>query len=300
MPRIAAEGPGRESGVCVPGKGRYRIWTTAPRPYRIVDRYAELPGEMTLVLVPDGRDTGRGAAEPAEAGAEPAPALGRFWVLHTESGMRIPAADVSTRPLLSDGQVGESALVELRALRVPCGPGSCRIGDRVGLAGPRGNGWDLDRAAGGELLVLGWDSGLGLLRPVVERALAGSWRYRGLRVWAAGAVWSAAPEGAGERPVPSGVVSPVVDGPLPSVELVFDPVAAVALLAGPLRLALATARRLREQGMDADRIQVAAHELVQCGSGRCGRCLLETAEGPVRVCREGPVLSYDRLAGISL
>ncbi|WP_344452562.1 hypothetical protein [Actinocorallia aurantiaca] len=289
----------------MPGRERYRIWTTAPRPYRIVDRYAELPGEMTLVLVPDGpgsgsggRGAGRDAAEPAEGSAEPAP--GRFWVLHTESGMRIPAADVSTRPLLSDGQVGESSLVELRALRVPCGPGSCRIGDRVGLAGPRGNGWDLDRAAGGELLVLGWDSGLGLLRPVVERALAGAGRYRSLRVWAAGAVWSAAPEGAGGRPVPTGVVSPVVDGPLPPGELVFDPVSAVALLAGPLRLALATARRLREQGMDAERIQVAAHELIQCGSGRCGRCLLETAEGPVRVCREGPVLSYDRLAGLSL
>ncbi|MEO3784363.1 hypothetical protein ABGB12_13590 [Actinocorallia sp. B10E7] len=280
----------------MPGKERYRIWTTAPRPYRIVDRYAELPGEMTLVLAPDGRDTGRAATEPQEAGAA---APGRFWVLHTESGMRIPAADVSTRPLLSDGQVGESSLVELRALRVPCGPNACRIGDRVGLAGPRGNGWNLGRAAGGELLLLGWDSGLSLLRPVVERALADSARYRSLRVWAAGAVWSAAPEGP-RRPVPSGSITPVVDGSHSSGELVFDPESAVALLAGPLRLALATARRLRGQGMEAARIQVAAHELIQCGSGRCGRCLLETPEGPVRVCREGPVLRYDQLAAMSL
>jgi len=281
--------------VGLPGKGRYRVWTTAPRPYRIVDRYAEAPGEMTLVLVPD--EQGAGHFEPAPqspCGGGP----GRFWVLHTGSGMRIPAADVTSRPLLSDGQSGESSLVELRALRVPCGPSACRIGDRVGLAGPRGNGWDLRRAAGGELLVLGWEQGLALLRPVVERVLADSARYRGLRVWAAGAVWSASPEGAGGRTEPSGRIVPVVDGAAEPPGLAFDPASAVALLAGPLRLALATARRLCAQGLPAERVQVAAHELVQCGSGRCGRCLLETPEGPVRVCREGPVLRYDQLAGV--
>lgn len=277
----------------VPGEGRYRVWTTAPRPYRIVDRYAERPGEMTLVLAPDGGD-GRTAPEPS--GAAP----GRFWVLHTDSGMRIPAADVSTRPLLSNGTTGESSLVELRALRVPCGPGACRIGDRVGLAGPRGCGWDLRAAAGRELLVLGWESGLSLLRPVVERVLAESSRYRGLRVWADGAVWSAAPDRPGRPAGGAGVVSPVRDGPAPAGELTFDPAATVALLAGPLRLARDTAEELRVQGVAADRIQLAAHELIQCGSGRCGRCRLETPEGPVRVCREGPVLRYDQLERLSL
>ncbi|GAA0965842.1 hypothetical protein [Actinocorallia libanotica] len=288
----------------MPGRERYRIWSTAPRPYRIVDRYAELPGRMTLVLVPDApegrgpgeRDAeGAAAAPPASGGAAP----GRFWVVHTQAGMRIPAADVSSRPLLSDGRTGESSLVELRALRVPCGPGSCRIGDRVGLSGPRGNGWNLAPAEGGELLVLGWEQGLTLLRPVVERVLTDSARYRSLRVWAAGAVWSAAPEGAGGRPAPSGRIVPAVDGSEAPGELAFDPDSAVALLAGPMRQAVDTARMLHEQGMAAERIQVAAHELIQCGSGRCGRCLLKTPEGPVRVCREGPVLHYGRLAASS-
>lgn len=261
---------------------------TAPRPYRIVDRYAAAPGELTLVLAPEGPSGGDGPG-----GHRPGPsAAGRFWVLHTASGQRLPAADVSARRLHSDGATAESSLVEVRALRVPCGPSVCGIGDVVGLSGPRGLGWDLRAAVGLDLLVVGWERGLGLLRPVVERALADAARYRALRVWAAGAVWSASGP---EREQGDGLTGAIAPGGLAEPALRFDPSATVALLAGPLHETAATARALRAQGVPAARIQVAAHELLSCGSGRCGGCRFEGAAGPVRACSDGPVLRYDQL-----
>ncbi|GAB2838965.1 hypothetical protein GCM10022221_43090 [Actinocorallia aurea] len=270
--------------------GRYLTRRTAPRGYRIVDRYAEAPGELTLVLAPEGSD---GPAAGGTDGRSPVPpAAGRFWVLHTAAGQRLPVADVSTRRLHTDGTTAESSLVEVRALRVPCGPRACQVGEVVGLSGPRGLGWDLDGAAGLDLLVVGWERGLGLLRPVVERALAESGRYRELRVWAAGAVWSAAGDGGRCEAPATGLLAP--GGPdAPSLH--FDPSATVALLAGPLAAATAAAADLHAQGVPAERIQVAAHELLRCGTGRCGGCREEAAAGPVRVCADGPVLRYDRL-----
>ncbi|ROO88495.1 dihydroorotate dehydrogenase B-like protein [Actinocorallia herbida] len=271
--------------------GRYRTRSTAPRRYRIVDRYAEAPGELTLVLAPEGSDGPEGA-DGTDARVPVPSAAGRFWVLHTATGQRLPAADVSARRLHSDGTTAESSLVEVRALRLPCGPRTCRIGEVVGLSGPRGLGWNLEAATGLDLLVVGWERGLGLLRPVVERVLAESARYRELRVWAAGAVWSATGTAAPTATAPSGRLTP--GGP-DAPALRFDPAATVALLAGPLAEATATAVALHAQGTPAERIQIAAHELLSCGSGRCGGCRVEAAAGPVRVCADGPVLRYDQL-----
>ncbi|MDX6744340.1 hypothetical protein [Actinocorallia sp. A-T 12471] len=267
--------------------GRYLVRSTSPRRYRIVDRYAAAPGELTLVLAPEGADGAEGDDGTAARASVPS-AAGRFWVLHTASGQRLPAADVSTPRLHADGSTAESCLVEVRALRLPCGPRTCAIGDVVGLSGPRGSGWDLDAAAGLAVLVVGWERGLGLLRPVVERVLADSARYRELRVWAAGAVWSAS---GGPVAVASGRVAP--GGP-DAPTLGFDPDGTVAMLAGPLEETARTAAELHAQGMPAERIQIAAHELLRCGTGRCGGCRVEAVSGAVRVCADGPVLRYDQ------
>jgi len=53
-----------------------------------------------------------------------------------------------------------------------------------------------------------------------------------------------------------------------------------------------TALGLSQRGVPAQRIRLSTERNMKCGVGLCGHCQL----GPVLVCRDGPVFSYDRLA----
>ncbi len=48
------------------------------------------------------------------------------------------------------------------------------------------------------------------------------------------------------------------------------------------------------QGVPARAIRVSLERNMQCGAALCGHCQL----GPVLVCRDGPVVDYDRVAGL--
>jgi NAD(P)H-flavin reductase len=52
------------------------------------------------------------------------------------------------------------------------------------------------------------------------------------------------------------------------------------------------ARDLAAAGLPPQRIFVSLERNMKCGVGLCGHCQL----GPLFVCRDGPVFSYDRLA----
>lgn len=268
----------------------------APRPYRIVDRRPEGPGEVTLMLAPESPMAYGPAGDPLPSSGEAAP--GQYWVLHTASGANVPAADVTFAAAAS---VGTDVVAEVSTLRVPCGPPLGGVGERIGMRGPLGTGWDIEAAVGRDLLVITWETGLALLRPVIERAIAVGRRFGRVRVWAGGRTWQAIPyqrewsRWSGRAGVTVGV-SPTLTMAAAAAEARFDPADCVALLAGPLPMMRDTAEALTRRGLPAARIQLAVHPLIRCGTGRCGRCQIDAARGVLRACQDGPVLRYDRLA----
>ena len=63
---------------------------------------------------------------------------------------------------------------------------------------------------------------------------------------------------------------------------------------GPEPMMRAVLHRLDEEGI-AERGLFSRHRYIKCGVGLCGSCAIDPSG--LRVCREGPVLRGDQLAG---
>jgi NAD(P)H-flavin reductase len=179
-------------------------------------------------------------------------------------------------------------------------------GATVGLRGPYGTAWPVDRALGHDLVIVAGGIGLAPLRPAVYHALAHRGQYgrvvllygarspkdilypRELREWRgrfdvevevtvdrATADWQGS----------VGVVTRLVD------RSPFDPASAVAFLCGPEVMIRFGVMALARRGIPDGRLFVSLERNMKCAVGLCGHCQL----GPYFVCRDGPVFAYDRV-----
>lgn len=61
---------------------------------------------------------------------------------------------------------------------------------------------------------------------------------------------------------------------------------------GPMPMLRALHQLIREQGIDG---QFSLEERMGCGFGSCMGCSFDTPQGPIRICKEGPVLRKEQL-----
>jgi len=73
-------------------------------------------------------------------------------------------------------------------------------------------------------------------------------------------------------------------------DLGLDPARTVAFVCGPEVMMRFAARALLRLGVPASSIRVSLERNMRCGVALCGHCQL----GPLLVCRDGPVVGYDR------
>jgi NAD(P)H-flavin reductase len=258
---------------------------------------------------------------------------GRFEVV-TLRGARHETADtttlhlVPTEPALLAGLPGQFVMVEQPgfpslpisvsryatdelALTVrAAGPATAALigqgpGAQIGLRGPLGRAWPVDRALGRNLVIVAGGIGLAPLRPVIDAVVANrerfgtvmlaygartpsdrlftdeyaAWRAAGIDV---GQIVDRAEAGWEER---VGVVTHLLD------RRDFSRHPTVAFVCGPERMMQASAAVLRERGVAPERLFVSMERHMQCGIGLCGHCQL----GPYFVCRDGPVFSVGEL-----
>jgi NAD(P)H-flavin reductase len=184
------------------------------------------------------------------------------------------------------------------------------IGTVVGVRGPFGTDWGVGDLAGADTMVVAGGIGLAPLRTAVSKlaspAVSGGaehlvvlvgartpdqvvfnddlrrWREEGtdveVTVDAAGPNWRG----------PVGLVTGLLD------RVPFDPESTVVLVCGPEVMIRFTARALVDRGVHPERIRVSLERNMQCGVGMCGHCQL----GPLLLCRDGPVVTYDRAASL--
>jgi NAD(P)H-flavin reductase len=181
-----------------------------------------------------------------------------------------------------------------------------RKGGALGVRGPYGQPWPLDRAAGGDVVLVAGGIGLAPLRPVLyqisahrgdfgkvvllygTRSPADMLYRRELQRWGAHhdvQVSVTVDRAVGAWPGHVGVVTTLI----PRAR--FHPAGAVALLCGPEIMMRFTAEELRSRGVAAERIFVSLERNMKCAVGWCGHCQL----GPSFVCKDGPVFAYDRV-----
>ena len=74
----------------------------------------------------------------------------------------------------------------------------------------------------------------------------------------------------------------------------FDPSNTVALVCGPEVMMRFAAMGLQKRGVPGDHINLSMERNMKCGIGLCGHCQY----GPIFTCKHGPVLRFDRIAGM--
>jgi NAD(P)H-flavin reductase len=260
-----------------------------PEALRIVERRNETDDTFTLRLDVSGRPDGFRFAP------------GQFNMLYV-FGVGEVAISIS-----GDPERQEALVHTVRAVgtvtRAMQGLGR---GAMLGVRGPYGMPWPLAEARGKDVLLVTGGVGLAPLRPALYHILhhrkeygqvallVGArtpenllfrreierWRKRrDLQVLVT--VDRAGPEWTGDV----GVVPALV--PLAR----FDPARTIAMVCGPEVMLRFTVRELHRQGMTDEQIYFSMERNMKCALGLCGRCQF----GPEFVCKDGPVLRYDRI-----
>lgn len=256
-----------------------------PSPYVVSERRVETADSATLVLSP--RD-----------GTVPEFAPGQFTMICVP-GVGEVAISISGVP--ADGALHHTVRdvgAVSRALH------DAQPGTMLGIRGPFGTGWDLASAAGHDVVVVAGGVGLAPLRPVVLSLLADRESFRRVAVIAGARdanQFLFGPELLGWTQDPRLDVELTVDVPAPRwsgpvgfvteplARADIDPARTVAFLCGPEPMMRFSADVLQRKGVPAGQIRVSLERNMKCGIGLCGHCQL----GPLLVCRDGPVVTYD-------
>jgi NAD(P)H-flavin reductase len=224
---------------------------------------------------------------------------GQFAMLYVFGAGEVPIS-VSAIPAAGDTLVHTVRAVGATT-RALCDAPS---GTTVGLRGPFGRGWPVAEAEGRDVVIVAGGLGLAPLRPVVHELIAHRDRYGRATVLHGGRSPSELlyrDEIGGWRDALD--VEEIVDAPEPGwsgqvgvvTRLIrrasLDPARTVALTCGPEVMMRFVASALRERGVAASDVWLSLERSMKCATGHCGHCQL----GPLFVCKDGPVVSHDRV-----
>ncbi len=262
-----------------------------PEPVRVLHRQQELETTWTLEL------------EPGQAGRQPF-LPGQFNMLYIFGVGEVPIS------LSGDAGQTETLVHTVRAV----GPVSRKLAamkpmDTLGLRGPFGVGWPMTAGEGADLLIVAGGLGLAPLRPAIYHVLRHRQRYGrvivlyGTRspdeILYSGQLeeWNKRPDleihitvdhAGGDWQGKVGVVPALV----PTLD--FDPENTVAMVCGPEIMMRFTVSALRDAGVEDESIYLSMERNMKCALGHCGHCQF----GSTFVCKDGPVLSFDRVRGL--
>lgn len=181
-----------------------------------------------------------------------------------------------------------------------------KSGDALGVRGPFGSHWPLEKAAGRDVVIITGGLGLAPLRPAVHQLLAQRARFgkaallygartprdilyqRELERWRGRLdfqVEVTVDSAPGSWRGNVGVVTTLV--PRAS----FDPATAIALVCGPEVMMRFSVLELEKCGVSKERIFISMERNMKCAIGFCGHCQF----GSAFLCKDGPILACDRV-----
>ena len=261
-----------------------------PQPYRIVRRDWETNDTVTFEL------------EPFANVAPKVCAPGQFNMLYAFGIGEVPIS-------VSGVGSGEGAMVHtVRAV----GPVTkalvkAQIGDMVGLRGPFGTSWPVAEAKGRDVLLIAGGLGLAPLWSTLDVLSKQSREYgeltllygarspdgllyrNGLEDWSNSSdvnVLLTVDIAQAQWPGNIGPVTSLFPG------APFDVGNGIAMICGPELMMRFAVAALESMGMEQERIYLSLERNMKCAVGLCGRCQY----GPTFICKDGPVVRYDRIA----
>jgi sulfhydrogenase subunit gamma (sulfur reductase) len=183
------------------------------------------------------------------------------------------------------------------------------VGDVIGIRGPYGNGFPLDKLKGGDVLFIGGGIGLAPLRSLINfmfdnrgkfgrifilygaktpedlvfRDELGSWmKEKDTEVYVT--VDKKDSKWKGDV----GVVPKLLEKINPDLENTY------AVVCGPPVMIKFTVKALIDMGFSDDQIIFTLERMMKCGIGKCGHCNI----GSKYVCIDGPVFSYAEMKDV--
>jgi NAD(P)H-flavin reductase len=184
-----------------------------------------------------------------------------------------------------------------------------RRGNMLGVRGPFGTNWPVDKAVGKDVMIIAGGIGLAPLRPALYHILNHRQDYgkvsllygartpedllytKELEKWASRSdleVHVSVDRAVGEWKGNVGVVTTLIP------KSTVDPQKALAMVCGPEIMMRFTISDLQKRGLANENIFISMERNMKCGLGVCGHCQL----GGVFVCKDGPVFRYDNLKDV--
>jgi NAD(P)H-flavin reductase len=262
----------------------------APVPLRVVETVRETADSLTLAL----------ERPPACGVAAGAP--GQFNMLYP---FGIGEAAIS---LSSDA--GDVLLHTVRGVgAVSQAIGRLQPGEWLGVRGPFGVGWPMQRARGRNLVLVAGGIGLAPLRPVIHAVLRERAAFEKLFVFYGARTprerlfvaeldrWQASPDidlavtldfGDANWSGRVGFVTALLG------QAQCDPSRTLVMTCGPEVMMRAVAAQMIGRGVDPGDVYVSLERNMKCAAGLCGHCQF----GPLFICKDGPVFPYNRVEAL--
>jgi NAD(P)H-flavin reductase/formate hydrogenlyase subunit 6/NADH:ubiquinone oxidoreductase subunit I len=185
------------------------------------------------------------------------------------------------------------------------------VGDKVGIRGPFGNGFDAEALKGKDLLFIAGGLGIAPLRSLFNYVLDNRKDYRRVMLlygckepkellFADEMVALTSREDVEfkstvnwcpENEVWNGNIG-VITTLIPQV--FFDPEKTTAILCGPPVMYKFVIADLKGHNMPDDHIIMSLERRMKCGVGKCGHCQINH----IYVCKDGPVFNYAKIKGV--
>ena len=185
------------------------------------------------------------------------------------------------------------------------------VGDKVGIRGPFGNGFDIDSLKGKDLLFIAGGLGIAPLRSLINYVfdnrkdfgrvflLYGCKEPKEL-LFGEELVSMASRENVEFKPTVNwcpenevwngniGVITTLI----PQVS--FDTENTIAILCGPPVMYKFVIADLKKRNVPDDHILMSLERRMKCGVGKCGHCQINQ----IYVCKDGPVFNYSKIKGV--
>ncbi len=183
------------------------------------------------------------------------------------------------------------------------------MGDKVGVRGPFGNGFDAEFLKGKDLLFVAGGLGIAPLRSLLnyvldKRKITGVTCFMDAKnpvnYFSATRFCLRKERGYGFKPTVDwcpenevwdgniGVITTLI----PQVN--FDPETTYAIVCGPPIMYKFVIADLKGRKVPDDHIIISLERRMKCGVGKCGHCQINQ----IYVCKDGPVFNYSKIKGV--
>lgn len=212
--------------------------------------------------------------------------------------------------IVSDPENQQRLTHTIRAIgRVTRALQKLKVGDKIGVRGPYGRGWPLEKVKGKNIVVVTGGLGCAPSVSIIDYILARRAQYGHLSILQGVkhsddfifrkryALWQKSPhtevhiaaDQAGPKwPWSIGYVTDMIN------KIKMDPDHTIAMMCGPEMMMSTAIHVLSKKGIPEHHIYLSMERNMECGIGQCGHCQF----GGLFICKDGPIFAYSDIKAL--